>query len=73
MPRLSRTKSVKLIATSFKWKNQEHRRPCQQPTSFQVEVHHAPIALARGGVCRRKDHSVEVHRSLVDVGVSPGW
>ena len=73
MPRFSRTKSVKLTATSVKWKNQGHRRPCRQQTSLQVEVHHAPTALARGRVRRRKDQRVEVRRSLVDVGVSPGW
>ena len=77
MPRLSRTKSVKLTVTSVKWKNQGHRRPCRRLASLQVEVHHrkevhAPTALARGGVRRRKDQRVEVCRSLVDAGVPPG-
>ena len=46
-------KRVKLIATSVKWKNHGHRRPCWQSTSLQVEVRprkvvHMPTRIGTG-------------------------
>ena len=43
MPRLSRTKNVKLTTIGVKWKNQGHRRPCRRPTSLQGEVRHRKV------------------------------
>ena len=81
MLRLSRTKKYKTHNYSFQMEGprayealsttDESVGGSASPES-ELLAHTRAYALACGGVCWRNDHRVEVRRSLVDVGVSPG-